>query len=122
MIIVHQESKDSKYKIFIDYNIVKIGEKLRELGYAEEFYPGTISDGDIHKGLNAMRKVTKSKPIILITKDFDDFEKFESRGYHIVGITNDRIDEKKAAEKIRQSLISNNDGRGFPDGFVTKLK
>ena len=122
MIYEIAESRSSKFKLYIDYNIVLIGKKLAELGYNPEFLPGNMLDDQINVYLNSVRKTTKEKPIILITKDHDDFLKFKIRKYHIIGITNDRIDEIKCSNKIRNLLISNNNDQGFPDGFITYLQ
>lgn len=97
------ESRGAKYKIYVDRNLVKVGEILKGMGYWVYIFPKELEykeDGDmiIHTELNTARKSMNGKPVIFATNDFDDFEKprFEVKRYKMFRIHRQETEEKTA--------------------------
>lgn len=105
---INELAKSSKYLLFIDRNISNINAGLADLGYDSEVvteflnFPRPERDFQTHRWLNDKRKKVKTKPIVFITNDYDDFLKFKERKYTIFGIKQNT--DKKAINRIIESL------------------
>ena len=101
-------SKRKKYKFIIDKNLCGLGKYIRNLGYVDvNEISDSRSDIEINKELNSIGSRLSTKPVLLITKYYDDFIEFTNRQYFILGIKEGYTFEK-ISNKLSNLLSSGN--------------
>lgn len=88
--IIESFSKRRRFKIVIDKNLNGLGDYVTNLGYLDVTeITDSREDEIINQQLNSIGRKLSTKPLILITKDYDDFLEFSNRQYFIIGIKTD---------------------------------